>query len=240
MRVDAARAAANNARWCDAVCRAYGRPGEFVGGLWFNRGETPPFYPNAITLDTANVSAQLRQIEALTGSLAGEWGVKDSFCALDLGALGFRVLFQAEWIHLREPARRRDAGVRCTRVGSEAELAAWEAGWAVAPSVERIFRPALLDDSDVAVLAALREDEIVGGVIANRSGEVAGVSNLFARGDDAEAVRGELIAGAAGAFPGCELVGYEAGADLETMRGFGFAPLGPLRIWLRSAERQPS
>jgi hypothetical protein len=26
----------NNARWCDAVCRSHGYPGEFTGRLWIS------------------------------------------------------------------------------------------------------------------------------------------------------------------------------------------------------------
>jgi hypothetical protein len=37
----------NNARWCDAVCRSHGYPGEFTGRLWISAGHALPFYPNA-------------------------------------------------------------------------------------------------------------------------------------------------------------------------------------------------
>ena len=31
-------AVVNNARWCDAVCRSHGYPGEFGGQLWISAG----------------------------------------------------------------------------------------------------------------------------------------------------------------------------------------------------------
>jgi hypothetical protein len=38
-----ALAAHNNAMWCDAVCRAHDRPGEFHEALWLTRLGTPRF-----------------------------------------------------------------------------------------------------------------------------------------------------------------------------------------------------
>ena len=40
----------NNARWCNAVCRSHGYPGQFTGRLWTSVRHALPFYPNAITL----------------------------------------------------------------------------------------------------------------------------------------------------------------------------------------------
>ena len=50
-------AARNNAAWCDAVCRAYGAPGEFDDELWLTRRPAPPLYPNAVTLTARDGSA---------------------------------------------------------------------------------------------------------------------------------------------------------------------------------------
>ena len=44
-------AALNNARWCDAVCRAHGKPGRFLPPIWVNAETVPRFYPNAVTLE---------------------------------------------------------------------------------------------------------------------------------------------------------------------------------------------
>lgn len=48
----------NNARWCDAVCRSHGYPGEFTGRLWISAGHALPFYPNAITLSPDVTAAE--------------------------------------------------------------------------------------------------------------------------------------------------------------------------------------
>ena len=95
------RAARNNARWCDAVRRAHGNPGEFHDDIWLNRHRVPRFYPNAGTLGEPS-QRQLELIdELLAARLPSGWAVKDSFSGtLDLASRGFRVLFGAEWIYL--------------------------------------------------------------------------------------------------------------------------------------------
>src|SRR5439155_18863923 len=94
------QAVRNNALWCDTVCRTHGSPGEFLDGMWINRRPTPRFYPNAVTLSKDDKpSRHLARIHDLVDArIPGEWGVKDSFCALDLAALGFRILFEADWV----------------------------------------------------------------------------------------------------------------------------------------------
>ena len=86
-----ALAARNNAIWCDTVCRAHDRPGEFHETLWFTRLGTPRFYPDAVTI--AGAEAAPVQLEAIAGLIGAtrkrEWFVKDSFHCLQLNALGF-------------------------------------------------------------------------------------------------------------------------------------------------------
>src|SRR6202795_4077761 len=85
-----ALAAHNNALWCDAVCRAHDRPGEFYDTLWLTRLGTPRFYPDAVTIAGVEAApAQMEAIAALVGSTRRrEWFVKDSFQSLDLDLLG--------------------------------------------------------------------------------------------------------------------------------------------------------
>jgi len=94
---EAALGARNNALWCDAVCRAHGRPGEFQAGLWFNRQPVPRFYSNAITLSPKDPVGQRAWVAHLMTRRPG-FSVKDSFVTLDLSGLGFDVLFEATWL----------------------------------------------------------------------------------------------------------------------------------------------
>ena len=127
----------NNARWCEIVCASHGRPGEFFPGAWVNRQDTPPFYPNMVTLSPGHNADQFDQIRQLidaerSGTLASGWAVKDSFRNLDLRPMGLRPLFEAEWIYrpadlLLPSPHIRDVAWR--RIAEPGELATWEAAW---------------------------------------------------------------------------------------------------------------
>jgi hypothetical protein len=115
------------------------------------------------------------------------------------------------------------------------ELVAWEAAWHGEPAhpfAPRLFPPVLLADPDVAFLALYTGQALVAGLVANRSGSAAGLSNIFLPAQDGERYRPALLAAAETAFPGLPLVGYEHGRDLAAMREQGFMELGPLRVWV--------
>jgi hypothetical protein len=241
----AEQAARNNAGWCDTVCRAHGKPGEFLDGIWINRRETPPFYPNAVTLSAARGSAaQLERIRDLVQmGLPGHWAVKDSFSALDLGPLGFETLFEAAWLYRSASLPRPEGGdiaeVHWARVSRASELAQWETAWRGAPVTEghteqaSVFLPSLLTDRSVVLIAAYKDQRIVAGAIANRTGDVIGLSNLFVPERDPEPFRAGCVAAVIEAFPALPIVGYETGQELAAARTLGFEELGPLRVWLK-------
>lgn len=231
------RAVRNNAFWCNAVCAAHGQAGEFTGTLWLHRQGTPPFYPDIITLAGSEAAVEQEEaIAVLTRSRREGWGVKDSYCAIDLSPQGFRVLFEAEWIGLKadDPVETDDGGLQWTRVGTSAELAAWEQAWSAnEPQPTRIFAEPLLRDPEIVFLAAYRADEIHGGAILNHHADAVGHSNVFAAKGEAGPVRAGMIGEARRLFPGKPVVGYESGDDLENALALGFSALGPLRIWVR-------
>ncbi len=216
-------AARNNALWCDAVCRAHGRPGEFGPALWLNRHGTPRYYPDAVTLRD---DAEIAPLLAL--SRPG-LSVKDSFACLDLEPHGFARLFDATWI--AAPAPAPDAG--WVRVADPAGLAAWEHAWAGAETGPRVFLPPLLDDPDIAFLAWMQDGAIAGGGILNRGAGVVGLSNSFARGMAAPAVRRGLMGAAGALFPGMDLAGYARGEALAGALAGGFNPGAALTVWAR-------
>lgn len=239
----AERCAHNNAVWCDMVCRVQGSAGVFVEGAWFHEQTSPPHYPNLVSLrERADPALVVDHVHRPMARLpAGAWGVKDSFCSLDLSALGFAVLFDAHWIALPSDATATaSTGLHWTVVTTADELAAWEQAWAggdactVAP---RLFLPALLADPAVCVLAAHRGSQRVAGAILNRSstgdGAVVGLSNVHAADHDLGPVYASLAAAAQVRFPGLPLVGYENGASLDAARACSFEAAGPLRVWLR-------
>jgi|SRR5579871_1493903 len=233
-------AARNNAEWCETVSAAHGVGGRYSGVAWVQPRPGPPFYPNLVTLTAGGVTEQLAAIGELKRLLGPGFAVKDSFAALDLAPLGFRLLFEATWISLDKG--RGDAGeARWQKVAGVAELAEWEAMWRAcgSPTAGRVFPPVLLAEERVAFLAAWEAGRIVAGCIANRSAEVVGLSNFFA---EASAVdhRRSAIAAAAGFAGDRIVVGYESGRALRAALGLGFVATGPLRVWLFEGERDPA
>jgi len=230
-----ADAARNNAAWCNAVCSSHGSPGELRASHWVTWAPAPPLYPNLVTVDPAvePAMATIRELERARPSAS--WAVKDSFDALPLEDLGFRLLFGAEWIARRPPPSRAGeapAGGRWRRIDTEAGLAAWEEAWGESRRRARIFLPALLGRREIAILASFGSaGTIRAGVIANRGENAVGLSNFFACGEERAALRAECVDAAAAAFPSLPLVGYESGPDLADAKAVGFASIGPLRIW---------
>ena len=217
----------NNARWCDAVCRSHGYPGEFTGRLWISAGHALPFYPNAITL-----SPDVTAAEATAGQDPSRpFAIKDSFARLDLAPHGLTSLFDATWIAVPTPAGGDD--LSWDAVTDPGELVRWEAAWAGGGEAIGLLQPALLDDPDCVVLACRQDDTQAGGAIAFTAGEVTGISNVFKSG----IVDGPPWAGAVRAVarvrPGLSIVGYERGEDLAAARRSGFTILGSLRVWAR-------
>ncbi|MGZ4754842.1 MAG: hypothetical protein ACXVJW_00800 [Acidimicrobiia bacterium] len=220
-------AARNNAELCDLVCGAHGVTGVFSADAWTSTFRTPPFYPDAVTLDPA-VDA-LGLLERIDGSQGAS--VKDSFATLDLGAHGFRVLFGAEWI-FRAADAPAWSGLQCSRVSDAAALSRWEQAWSDGATPPGLFSPALLDSPDLVVLRCCDAGgRLVGGAILNRSRHAVGISNLFATGDPAGVWAG-CLAEATARFPGFAIVGYEQGDHLDLARRAGFRSIGALRVWI--------
>lgn len=204
-----AEAVHNNAKWCDLVCRA--NLGEFTPLAWTAKSRTPPYYPDAVTLAPSATAADiLPRIDTTAGC-----SVKDSFATLDLE--GFEVLFTATWITCHAVA----APSAWTVVRDPETLRTADFGLEHLP----------VDDS-VVVLGHLDGDRWLGGAIANVTGEVVGLSNLFAAGDLDDAWSGATAA-IATRFPASRIVGYEHGDDLAAALRHGYKALGDLRVWVK-------
>ena len=151
MEISVEQAVGNNARWCEIVCRAHGRPGEFFDEIWINRAPLPRYYPNAQTLAKRG-SRRIELIKELVHEpLPAGWAVKDSFASLDLAGCGFSPLFDAQWIYLSD---ERLETIRPTAapdlqwqiVHDDGLLAEWEDAWCAAQrdtNRARVFLPAL-------------------------------------------------------------------------------------------------
>jgi hypothetical protein len=225
-----AAAARNNAGWCASVCRSHGITGTFGATAWWSSLRPPPYYPDAITLRQGAVPADfLTEIDTMSPGCS----VKDSFAELDLTSSGFAELFTAQWIHRQAGLQAPQAPARrSARVVTAAQLRDWQRAWPGGDETQDVFRPALLDDPSVLVLAVYDGEDRCGGVILNRGAGLVGLSNLFAVGrGDAAAIWSAAISAAASHFPGLPLVGYEHADDLVPALASGFVPVGALRIW---------
>ena len=158
-------AVANNASWCDAVCRSHGYPGAFSSRLWTSTRHRLRFYPNAITLHPEATEAEVLAAAAPSGPFA----VKDSFARLDLATAGFRLLAEASWIvGDGEPVRPPDGGLTWDKVTTPSELGDWERAWADGGSGDvPVFQPGLLSDPRCAILAWRRKDAVIAGAVVS-------------------------------------------------------------------------
>lgn len=224
-------AVANNASWCDAVCRSHGYPRAFSSRLWTCTRHRLRFYPNAITLDPGVTEAEVLAAAAPSGPFA----VKDSFARLDLAPAGFRLLAEASWIAGDSaPGRPPDDGLAWDKVTSPSELGDWESAWAGGGSGDvPVFQAALLSDPRCAILECRRKDAVIAGVVVYDAGGAAGISNLFSTGLAPDRLWAGIQSAVARLRPNLPVVGYEEGASLKAARQAGFHSLGPLRIWAR-------
>jgi hypothetical protein len=132
--------------------------------------------------------------------------------------------------------------MRWSRITDETTLASWEAAWngeptAGEPAPARSFLPPLLADPAIAFLARYQDQQIVAGAIANLTGEVVGLSNLFMPAGDPAPEWAGCLAAITDLFPGRALVGYEGDETLTQAHAAGFLSLGGLQIWIKQVDR---
>lgn len=214
------QAALNNARWCDAVCRAHGHAGRMLPHMWVNAAIVPRFYPNAVTLSVGQTALEEQRstVEILQKSnLPGRWSVKDSFNKLDLSRRGFELLFDARWIRSEMPGEGPSSDIVWTREDKGSEGLPF-------------------DDPAFAMFKGRRGFKVVAGFMLYRAEDVVGVSNVVAEAADAPAVWRSLTVLSAQTFPRLPLVGYESGRELKAAVAAGFEAGDKLRVWVTARD----
>lgn len=208
--------------WYDALCALHGVPCGIEDDVWRAYAPPPPLHSAAKTVEpTARAD---RALAAVTG----DGGIADSFGELDLSGEGFRLLFEAQWIHRSAPsagARRLPAGWSIVRAPAELEA------WTSRHDTRAVLLPALLQRSAFRVLGKRREGGYVSGAVLHLCSGVVDISNVWTTAGSPD--WDELGGAAAALFPGRALVGYEHGPDLECAVAAGFATVGPQRVWVR-------
>lgn len=222
-------AAADNARWCDLVCRGAGLPTATDDTHWWSAGRTPSGYPDAVTLRPGVPAATvLHGIDTGPGA-----SVKDSFADVDLSAAGFEVLFDATWLgwDLMGPAARSTHLTWSRASGREAADVTPELAPGTPGARAMVGRD---DDGTVAatlVLTGVPDD----GAWSAALGAVGAVHVVTHHGDPRTVWR-DLPRVVAREVPDARsVVGYERGPDLDAALTSGFTPLGPLRVWMYQA-----
>ncbi|MBL3668597.1 hypothetical protein JL475_21910 [Streptomyces sp. M2CJ-2] len=223
-------AARNNAEWCAAMSRSHGLAGEFGAQTWAAPSRTPLYHPDAVTLvPDADPAALAARIDTTAPGAS----VKDSFADLDLTEVGFRVLFEAQWIHRPASAPAPASDLDWVVAGSPDTLRAWALAWDDGDGNADLFRPELLDDPATFVLAGQSTGgRVVAGAVASRSDHVVGISNVFALDGGPDAAWPVVLDAVNRLFPTLPVVGYEQGDALAAAVRHGFEPVGPLRVWL--------
>ncbi|MEU6343374.1 hypothetical protein ABZ883_20825 [Streptomyces sp. NPDC046977] len=223
-------AARNNAEWCAAVCRSHGLAGEFGSQAWAVPSRPPLYYPDAVTLAPGTDAALVDRIDTAAPGAS----VKDSFADLDLTGAGFKVLFEAQWIHRPAGAPHTSPDLAWEVVSSPDTLRAWALAWDDGGGNADLFRPELLDDPATSVLAGHSADgRVTAGAVASRNDHVVGISNVFAvDGGGPDRAWPVVLDAVHRLFPALPVVGYEHGADLDIAVRHGFEAVGPLRVWL--------
>lgn len=219
-------AAANNAAWCTSMCRAHGSETHQDLQRWWSTSRTPLYYPDVVTLDPATTGVDVLQgVDTSAGC-----SVKDSFSTLDLTSAGFRLWFEATWIHL--PAASRTAPqsrLRGAVVSDRTALQQWQRVWG--DGGPDLFVPPLLEDPDVRLITVSEHAAVAGVAALNRSAGAVGISNLVTARSGAVEVWAAVVAAAADLFPGLAIVGYEQQDELANAMAAGFTKIGPVRVW---------
>ena len=194
------------------------------GDLWWAEGAPPRWHSAVKTLvpTTDPTKALLRMERHPHGTIA------DSFGLLDLTAQGFGLLFAATWLqHRGVAAVTPPLGWMHVRDFDLMDR------WNQHHDTIGVLPSELWAHPRFTVLARHNDGDLTGGAILHDAGTVVGLSNAWSLVEDVPVDPRELLDLAAEIHPGRTVVDYAWGADLETMLGAGFEPLGPQHVWTR-------
>ncbi|WP_409275908.1 hypothetical protein V1499_10080 [Neobacillus sp. SCS-31] len=221
------RAVKNNIAWCGIVCDSHGIAGISKENLWGLLSKAPPFYPEIIT-PSKNVTIEELVYFIENGKVSS---IKDSYANIDLAPLGFKILFEAEWISHASLSNQEPIQTNWRVISTEEDLAQW----ATTSELDGVIKPDLLKLKNVKVFILQKNDGIY-GFIANLNANVVGISNVFSVGMENENLWRDIPQVVANQFPGLPLGGYEHNDTLEAAHLAGWRSLGPLRVWIKSQE----
>ena len=219
------QAALNNAEWCAAVWRSHDLQVEQVDGAWFTRSATPSLYPNVVTNAPEPDLELLIDLASSASNHGTQFAVKDSFAALPLQNFGFAKLFDAQWLWYAPSPPSDDPDPGSHRITDATKFATWIDAWQLrGGGAPDILLPTLLNNQQVEVWGRFDSDEqLIGGLIAYRSPEIVGITNVFGSPN-------RILASLA-SIDAKPIVCWQHGSGHLSAEEGDFRPIGSLTVW---------
>lgn len=215
----------NNIVWCGVVCELHGLAQTSSERVWGLLSKAPELYPDIIT---SSSHATSEEVKDFIGSRE-IFSIKDSFANLNMVPFGFKVLFEAKWIHHAPVVDVDFDKTGWTVISTEKDLARWT----LACGLQKVIIPKILDRKDVKIFMHDIDGEI-SGFIANLNANTVGISNVFSNNNTI--IWTDISPLVSTYFPGIPMVGYENGDDLTAALSSEWTTIGPLRVWIKSDD----
>jgi GNAT superfamily N-acetyltransferase len=243
-------AALCKARFSETVLSAMGSKGAWSEVFWSNPHVLPVPYANGVTLGgAAHTSAHVSAIrELLSGRPAGaSTYVEDSWSALDLSPLGFKVAFRDPLLY-RPPSPMPAApppGLAVERVRTPEALSEFEAASKEGfdenenfsrPGLRR-FWDTLLTDGRLTFLSGRAGGRVVAGAVAFSNGDICAVHSLFTLSDHRGRGYGtEMARRATLAYPHLPACTNNSEMSERIFRRLGYSVIGQRALWVHGSE----
>lgn len=235
-------AATNNILQSEAVLAALGSTGSFTDAFWSNNHSFEIPYANGATLGgPENNADHLRAIEQLTATRPPNvpTHIMDSWAALDLTLLGYRLRISDEW-HIRTEPVELHPNSRVEPITTAGELATFEAasvaGFGGVPPAEpgHTYRLSLLEDDRFQFFGVRVDGELAAGVMLFRDPRCTGVYTYFTLPEHrGQGLGTALLRHAIGHAPNLPLATNPSEMSRRIFERLGFRAVGSRRIWAR-------
>ena len=241
-----AAAALNNVLQSEAVLEALGSPGTFTSSFWTNQHCWDIPYANGATLGPeSHPGEHLAAVERLTANRppGAATYVMDSWAALDLTPLGYRIHFTDEWFIRSGPAsiERPESLDGIRPITTAVELAEFERASVLgfddplpdaAPG--HTYAPSLLDDARFQFFGLYVDEILASGLFLFRDPRCTGVFTFFTLPEH----RGQghathLLQTALTHAPDLRIATNPSPMSHGIFSKLGFRPIGPRRLWFR-------
>lgn len=206
----------NNFDWCRLVCESAGCRVTETDSTWHAQGNVPSYYPELM------VRLPHQRI-----GVTDVYSIKDCTASYDFSSAGLSHLFTAEWMTRPAILDRRALPVDWSVVTDLDQFARFQAIQATPELPTTLWQhPAVrffYSEAQQASCIAYSNQVTTGLTYVNSDYLDERLWDDIARLSSAH-------------FPGQSLVGYEYGDHLITALEAGFDDVGPLAIWIRTAN----